>query len=201
MAPLLGEREEVPANKQNMISTRDNSEYKWQQARGVIGALEVPSVPVLEFDAEYTPRYVPRKEVLFDAALEVWHEEKLKAEFIKACKNVPPASFCCGLLPDQDQWMKNIIKSLNKGFIKATNQRFRAERKDVYLDIFNWNWHNATGKSTTNILLIRFFESKRQSIMDTKSDISDLMRASALSRDGTPGITDPDEEKTEEKEG
>lgn len=165
MSNLLGEREDVPASKQNMISTRENSDYKWQQTRSVIGALEVPSEPDFNFEGDLNPRFVEGLESEFDEALDVWNKHKLRKEFIKACKNVPQASFCCGLLTDQDKWIRNIQKSLTKGWIKATNQRLRAELKTFYLDVFIWQWHNATGKSTTNILLIRFFETKRQSLM------------------------------------
>eukprot|EP00527_Entomoneis_sp_CCMP2396_P000947 CAMPEP_0198141634 /NCGR_PEP_ID=MMETSP1443-20131203/4612_1 /TAXON_ID=186043 /ORGANISM="Entomoneis sp., Strain CCMP2396" /LENGTH=185 /DNA_ID=CAMNT_0043804441 /DNA_START=322 /DNA_END=879 /DNA_ORIENTATION=- len=183
---ILGDREEVPPGKQNMISTRENSDYKWQQTRGVIGALEIPSVPDLVLEGEYTPRYVDRKEPVFEEALDLWHARKLRAEFLKACNNVPLASFCCGMLPDQDQWIKNIVKSLNKGWIKAINQKLKSERRDVYLDVYLWSWHNATGKSTTSILLVRFFESQRKSIM-----LGGLKESSQRSTE---------EEKDEEKE-
>uniref|UniRef100_A0A7S2Y4E9 Uncharacterized protein n=1 Tax=Entomoneis paludosa TaxID=265537 RepID=A0A7S2Y4E9_9STRA len=198
MGKVMGEREEVPSTKANMISTRDNSDYKWQQARGVIGALEVSSEPDLDLDGDLLPRYVDGMEQEFDAALEIWNEEKLRKEFVKACKNVPMATFCCGMLPDQDEWIKNIHKSLTKGWVKATNQRFRTEQKDFFLDIYIWNWHNATGKSITNILLIRFYESKRSSLM--KDGTGTIFGSKVIDPDAVKGLQDTTgpEETTED---
>lgn len=195
MGKILGEREEVPAAKQNMISTRDNSDYKWQNGNGrsVLGALEVPCEPDLDIRGELTARYVTGHEADFDNALEWWNENKLRKQFIKACESVPQASFCCGLLPDQDEWIKNIQKQLTKGWVKATNQKLRSERKEFFIDVYIWNWHNATGKSVTNIILVRFHESKRQSLI----------------KNGSSALFDPDsidkrsraeEEETEKKE-
>ncbi|KAL7571055.1 hypothetical protein ACA910_003771 [Epithemia clementina (nom. ined.)] len=164
MGKLLGETEDVPSAKKYMISTRDNSDYKWQD-RGVIGALEVPSEPDLELRGEYIPRHVRGHEELFDQALELWNQRKWRDGFIEACENVPKATFCCGLLPDDDQTIRDIQQKLTKGWIKALNQILRSERKDFLMDVFIWQWHNATGKSLTLILLIRFLESPRLSML------------------------------------
>mmetsp|Transcript_17255 Transcript_17255/g.47188 ORF Transcript_17255/g.47188 Transcript_17255/m.47188 type:complete len:201 (+) Transcript_17255:142-744(+) len=193
----MSPKESVPA-KGNVISTRDNSDYKWQQQRSVIGALEVPSEPDLDFSGELLPRYVKGSESAFDDALEIWNEQKLRKQFIKACKNVPPASFCCGMLTDKDAWIKNIQKSLTKGWVKATNQKFRSEQKLFMLDVFIWNWHNATGKSKTSILLIRFHESKRQSLL--KNGSSAVLSSVVLDEKAIAGVTDQEDPSASEGE-
>jgi hypothetical protein len=158
---LLGmsmESEKVPKGKQYMISTRENSEYKWQNERGIIGALEVPSQPGLNLQEEYIQRTIEGKKEAFAAALRVWEDWKLRDEFIRACENVPKETCCCGLVPDDDSTMKSMIPALNKGWMKAVNERLSKDGKDFHLDSFVWNWHNAVGKSETNVLMIRFYE-------------------------------------------
>ena len=170
MGKLLGESEDVPPGKKFMISTRENSDYKWQD-KGVVGALEIPSEPDLQLRGEYIPRHVKGKEELFEQALEFWNERKWREGFISACENVPKATFCCGLLPDDDQTIKDIRKKLTKGWVKAMNQILRAERKDFVMDVHTWSWHNATGKSLTLILLVRFLESPRRSIIHERESL------------------------------
>ena len=154
------EQEEVPEGKKYMISTRENSEYKWQNDPHVIGALEVPSQPDLKVHDHYSSRCVNGKEEAFDDAMEVWEDWKLKEEFVKACDNVPVATCCCGLIQNDDKTIKNLVPSLNNGWIKATNQKLAGENMGFKLDVFIWTWHNAVGKAETNILLIRFFKTK-----------------------------------------
>jgi hypothetical protein len=48
------EQEPVPLGKQYMISTRENSDYKWQNMPDVIGCLEIPCVPDFQPHGEYT---------------------------------------------------------------------------------------------------------------------------------------------------
>ena len=149
------EQEEVPPGKKYMISTRNNSEYKWH-ARDVVGALEVSSEPELKLRLPLTERVV--KKELFERYLKVWKDWKLRDEFIQACENAPKETCCCGLVSDNDATIKKLVEALNDGWIKATNEKLVRHHKNFKLDAYNWNWHNATGKAETNILLIRFFE-------------------------------------------
>ena len=202
MGKLLGESEDVPAGKKYMISTRENSDYKWQD-KGVVGALEIPSEPDLELRGEYTPRHVQGKEELFDQALEFWNERKWREGFIEACENVPKATFCCGLLPDDDQTIKDMQSKLKKGWIKAMNQILRAERKDFTMDVYVWQWHNATGKSLTLILLIRFLESPRRSMLNEEESVELLALSKAVEkaeRAENKSVPDTDGTGEEEKE-
>ena len=57
--------EQKPSKKTFLVNSRDNSDYKWQRARGVVGALEVVSVPVFKYKDDMTPRYVPGREAVF----------------------------------------------------------------------------------------------------------------------------------------
>jgi pentatricopeptide repeat protein len=86
------EQEPVPANKRYMISTRENSEYKWQNDSTLLGALEVPSDPYFRLDGEYNSRPVAGKEGSFDKALEVWEQMNLRQEFQKAAESGPKST-------------------------------------------------------------------------------------------------------------
>ena len=158
--PIFGmkfEQEKVPKDKKFMISTRDNSGYKWH-AKQVVGALEVPSEPDLQLRLAYTQRTVDGKEELFQSYVKTWDRWGLREEFIQACENLPPETCCCGFVTDNDETIKRIAGSLNQGWIKSTNESLAKRGKKFRLDTFLWTWHNAVGKAETNILLIRFFE-------------------------------------------
>jgi len=152
------ETENVPQEKKFHISTRLNSDYKWKTSSNIIGCLEVPSEPELLLEAEYIKRPVRLSQDAYDYCIEVWDEWNLKAEFLKACESVPKVTCCCGLIPNDDETIKDIVSHLNKGWIRSINQRLLRENKGFKLDLYIWNWHNATGKAETNILLIRFYE-------------------------------------------
>lgn len=152
------ESENVPKNKKYMISTRGNSAYKWQTDPSIIGALEVPSEPRLNLHDEYTAWGVEGKQDVFEEALHVWMERNLRDDFIRACENVPIETCCCGLLSDDDSTMKVLVPAVNNGWIKATNIKLAQSGHTFAIDTFIWTWHNATGKSETNILLVRFFQ-------------------------------------------
>jgi hypothetical protein len=146
------------------ISTRDNSDYIWQAGVDVYGALEVSSVLEFDFRAPLVARYVPDREPEFDRFLQVWEELKLKDEFVQACANIPLRTSCFGMVRNDDRTIKEMCKNLSIGWIKTTNQRLKARRELLRLDAFVWSWHNATGKAKTNIMLIRFLNSRRRSM-------------------------------------
>lgn len=152
------QEEGVPASKKYMISTRDNSGYKWQHDPHILGALEVPCDPVLHLTGEYTTRHVVDRVEAFDKAIEVWEEMGLREEFIKAAQSVPSQTCCCGWIPDDDGTIKGLVPALNRHWVKEVNKKLMHDGKGFRIDVFLWQWHNATGKSETNIILIRFFE-------------------------------------------
>jgi hypothetical protein len=62
------------------------------------------------------------------------------------------------LIPDDDATIKDLIPALNRGWIKSVNKHLSEGKAGFKLDVFLWQWNNVSGKSETNILLIRFFE-------------------------------------------
>jgi hypothetical protein len=86
------EQEAVPANKKYMISTRENSEYKWQTDPAIVGGLEVPSDPYFRLDGEYNSRPVPGKQHEFDRALQIWESMGLRQEFQKSAEAGPKST-------------------------------------------------------------------------------------------------------------
>jgi hypothetical protein len=152
------EQEEVPKGKKYMISTRGNSEYKWQDSPHVIGALEVDSEMGFQPGNPLKSRSVLSREEDFDKTQEVWDEMKLRDEFIKACEGGPKSTCCCGLIPDDDSTIKDLGPVLTRGWIKSVNKRLAKREEKFKIDVFVWNWHNPTGKAETNILLIRFLD-------------------------------------------
>lgn len=173
MPPVYGlefEQEEVPQGKKYMISTRDNSEYRWQDDPKVFGAFEIHSEPSFEPQENFVSRFVQDREDEFDEAQDVFEEMALQAEFVKACENIPQKTCCCGLIPDDDGTIKEVSQVLNRGWVKSVNKRLLSREEDFKIDIFVWNWHNATGKAETNILLIRFLErTKKRSASTLRS--------------------------------
>jgi hypothetical protein len=150
------EMEEVPANKKFRFSNRDNSGYKWQRAHGVVGALEVQSDPSFSIRATMRPRKVVGSEKVFQDAVACWEELELRESFIQACDNLPKESCCCGLLTDDDMTIKEWIPMLNETWVKSTNKKLM--ERAFKIECFLWNWQNASGKTETNIFLIRFYE-------------------------------------------
>mmetsp|Transcript_7596 Transcript_7596/g.14042 ORF Transcript_7596/g.14042 Transcript_7596/m.14042 type:complete len:236 (-) Transcript_7596:148-855(-) len=140
----------------SIFANRNNSDFKWQRAKYVVGALEVKSEPVFEPRDDMLPRYKEGVEKTFEDALQAWEDLNLKQSFIKACDGLPAEVCCCGMVNDEDASIKQYVKLLNEGWVKAANKALSP--RGLKIDIFLWNWQNASGKSETNILLIRFFE-------------------------------------------
>ena len=78
--------------------------------------------------------------------------------FMKACADAPKVTCCCGYLLRDDDTIKEMVPALNEGWVRSINQRLLRENMGFKIDCYVWNWHNATGKAETNILLIRFHE-------------------------------------------
>jgi hypothetical protein len=154
--------EQVPDSKRHMISTRENSYYKWQ-ASNVVGALEIPSEPDLDYRLEYEKRPVSGQDKRFETFMTDWDELKLGDEFIKACEGIPLEVCCCGLMTHTDNTIKSMASLLNEGWMTKTNERLLKEGKEFQMDAFIWSCNNATGKAETLILLIRFFDISAES--------------------------------------
>ena len=162
------EIEEVPASKIFRFSTRDNSDYKWQRARGVVGALEVKSEPSFSTRATMQPRKVVGKEQVFQDAMKCWDEFKLRDSFIEACDKLPKGPYCCGLLTDDDATIRKWIPKLNKTWVKSTNKKLM--ERGFKIECFHWNWQNVSGKAETNIFLIRFYETSSYGLRKASQD-------------------------------
>ena len=152
------EQEEVPKDKKYMISTRLNSVYRWQDGPNVIGALEVHSEPDFQPREHLESQSVPGRQDDLDKTQKVWDEMKLRDEFVAACEGIPKSTCCCGLIPDDDSTMKEVARVLTRGWIKSVNKRLAKREENFQIDIFVWQWHNATGKAETKILLLRFLD-------------------------------------------
>mmetsp|Transcript_34007 Transcript_34007/g.74577 ORF Transcript_34007/g.74577 Transcript_34007/m.74577 type:complete len:180 (-) Transcript_34007:97-636(-) len=153
----------VPKEKRWHASTRENSQDKWKidrkdtYQRGTVGALEVESEPSLDFCEPYKPLLGSEVDAaLWDRAQAAWKTEGLRKELIEASRAVPVNTCCCGLIPDEDQLIKDMVPYLNKHFVPRANEQLKKHGFEI--DAFLWWWHNLQGKSETTIVLIRFFE-------------------------------------------
>jgi hypothetical protein len=160
--------EQVPTSKKFRFSTRENSDYKWKRARGVVGALEVKSEPVFSTRATMLTRKVVGKEQIFQEAMNCWDELKLRESFIQACDELPKGPSCCGLLTDDDTTIKKWIPKLNETWVKSINKKLMEQ--GFKLECFHWNWQNVSGKAETNIFLIRFYETSSYGLRKATQD-------------------------------
>lgn len=138
------------------FSNRDTEAFKWQRARGVVGALEVKSEPNFKYREELIPHSVKGREKVFEDAHKAWEDLNLRQEFVEACDSLPRERCCCGLLRDHEGTKKEFVNLLNENWMKTANKKLLG--KGLKIDCFLWNWQNASGKAETNILLIRFIE-------------------------------------------
>jgi len=150
----------VPKDKKWHASTRANSQDKWKldAKRGdPVGALEVQSEPSLDFREPLSPLVGGQDDAdLWRRAQEAWKAEGLRTKLVEASKGVPVESCCCGLVPDDEKRIKDMVPYLNRHFVPVANEALREHGFEV--DAFLWWWHNLQGKSETTIVLIRFFE-------------------------------------------
>jgi len=148
--------------KESFFVQKGSTELKWQRAKMVVGALEVKSEPFFQPKEDMKPLYKKgEKQELaktkFEDALQAWEDLKLRQKFIIACGDLPDTVCCCGLSQgDSSSTVKQYVTLLNDGWIRYANKKLVS--RGFKIDAFHWNWQNNTGKSETNILLIRFFE-------------------------------------------
>ena len=114
--------DEDDRNEYAVFANRENSSYKWQRARNVVGALEVVSEPVLRPSA-MEPRYYKGREVLFKEAMKVWEDENLQKEFVSAFDSLPVETCCCGFMRDQDGSKKEFVRLLNDKWARRANRK------------------------------------------------------------------------------
>jgi hypothetical protein len=164
------------------LANRDNSDFKWQRARNVVGVLEIVSEPVLKPRDPYIKRDFKGHEDMFKDALVAWEKEKLRAELITALEALPQETCCCGFFRDEEETKKELVKLLNDKWAKHANKKLIKQGYVMggnhrmidcislsclmisplfygrfKIDFFLWNWPNASGKAETNIILIRFY--------------------------------------------
>ena len=149
---------DLDASVNHIFATKENSAMKWQRARCVVGALEVHSEPFLRFREDLIPHAVKGQDVAFQEALQAWEDLKLRNDFIKACEKLPAEECCCGFMNDHDATKRRFVKLLNEEWCKQVNKKLLKNNRGVKVDVFLWHWQNASGKSETNIIMIRFFE-------------------------------------------
>ena len=150
--------EKVPPNKAFRPSTRDNSNYKWQE-HGVVGALEIPSEPMLDLQAPYRPiNSKAAREEAFEEALQLWEEKEFRTSFLEGAATVPVEMACCGLLTDNAKTMEAIALQMNRTWVREANRQLK--HNGFRVDCFIFSWSNLSGGSNTNILLIRFHQVK-----------------------------------------
>ena len=150
------ETEDVPADKRMHQSTRGNSMYKWMKGN-VVGALEVASEPELDYREDLVPHSGNmEQQEAFERAQDAWDSLKLHASFVAACEAIPPETCFCGLIADEEETKKTLVRELNKSWAEDTNKKLAPY--NIKLDVFLWVWHNISGKSESRVILIRFHD-------------------------------------------
>jgi len=140
--------------------TKARSSLKWQRALMVVGALEIKSDPFLQPKEDMKPHYKNDQGATaskFEDALQAWEDLNLRKSFTKACADLPDFVCCCGLSQsDNASMIKQYAILLNDGWVKHANSKIKT--RGFKIDAFLWNWQNSSGKTSANVLLIRFFE-------------------------------------------
>eukprot|EP00529_Nitzschia_sp_RCC80_P026915 CAMPEP_0113464668 /NCGR_PEP_ID=MMETSP0014_2-20120614/13322_1 /TAXON_ID=2857 /ORGANISM="Nitzschia sp." /LENGTH=281 /DNA_ID=CAMNT_0000356761 /DNA_START=93 /DNA_END=938 /DNA_ORIENTATION=- /assembly_acc=CAM_ASM_000159 len=187
---------ERSADRDPFFSNRDTVDFKWQRSsKNIVGALEVDSEPVFNPRRELQPRYKSGCEDKFHDALQAWQDLKLKQSFRQACdEELQTELCCCGFLEDPEATKKQYVKQLNDGWMKTCANK-KLGTRGFKADAFLWTWQNASGKSETNIVLIRFhilstFAFRRASGQGSL-DLDDMLS----SDDGDDDDDDDDNEK------
>lgn len=135
-------------------SNRESSQHKWQHDPSIVGALEVPSDPYLEYRSNYHELPAQLSEQEFSECIHLWNSLKLKKSFIQACDGIPPSTACCGMVPDQNKTIHNTVAMLKPGWERHANKVLKKE--GIKISCFVLTWQNAGGRAQTSVLLIRF---------------------------------------------
>lgn len=155
------ETEDVPEEKRMHQSSRENSNYKWLKGN-VIGALEVASEPELDYNEELVAHAGKTEDRdAWVRAEGAWETLKLHASFISACNDIGKETCFCGLVTDEEETKKTLVKELNKTWAKEANEKLASF--DTKVDLFLWHWSNISGKSESKVILIRFHDTTKSS--------------------------------------
>ena len=71
-----------------------------------------------------------------------------------------PVESLCFSLRDDVKMTCDLVPYLNEHWDPTVNNKFR--KKGLFVDAFLWSWSNISGKATTDILLIRFYEASKR---------------------------------------
>uniref|UniRef100_A0A7S1ULT0 Uncharacterized protein n=1 Tax=Grammatophora oceanica TaxID=210454 RepID=A0A7S1ULT0_9STRA len=161
--PKFLKQETVPEDKHNHMSTRGNSDYKWQKT-GVVGAFEVVTEPDLNVKLPLTPletKDLSTTEERWNKAKELWKSLKLRESFVQACEGVPVETTCCGLITDDAETLNKLLPHLNEHWAPKVNEILKDD--NFKIDAYLWHWSNISGASEQRVLLIRFYDVSRAS--------------------------------------
>eukprot|EP00567_Pseudictyota_dubia_P018841 CAMPEP_0197433820 /NCGR_PEP_ID=MMETSP1175-20131217/1631_1 /TAXON_ID=1003142 /ORGANISM="Triceratium dubium, Strain CCMP147" /LENGTH=305 /DNA_ID=CAMNT_0042962321 /DNA_START=403 /DNA_END=1320 /DNA_ORIENTATION=+ len=157
-----------------MFSTRDNSMYKWQNKKGIVGCLEVQSEPMFDYEERLKPlmgivQNSEEKEeeymLSFGKAVAAWDNLDMRQSFVAACRSMPVSTLCCGLMRDEDKTVRDLVPHLNQVWSEHASERM--ESAGFSVDCFLWSWRNLQGKSETLVLLVRFFDLAKVNASDS----------------------------------
>jgi hypothetical protein len=149
--------------------------------------LEVKSEPHLDIREELQPHLVKGREKVLHLAVKAWEDLKLRQDFIKAVKQLPTETCCCGFMSDDDATKRNYVELLNNDWCKRASKKLNQAGHAFKVDTFLWNWQNASGKSESNIIMIRFFELSLNRFKRARSDGSLDVELIDLEDDELPG--------------
>jgi hypothetical protein len=124
---VLKPKDDEKANEYVTFANRGNSYYKWQRARNVVGVLEFVSEPYLKPNDPMSIHHYEGREKMFEKALELWKKENLKKEAVAAIESAPVETCCCGFVRDDERTKKEVVKQLNKNWVKRANKKLGVE--------------------------------------------------------------------------
>ena len=124
----------------------------------MIGALEVKSQPVINFESDLRKKKVIGREKHFKNALQVWEEKNLRQQFVETASSVPASTCLCGLVQDDEKTVRHVMPVLNQWADTVNKEELRDT--GFRIDCFLWTWNNASGKAKSNIVLVRFHKQK-----------------------------------------
>ncbi|CAJ1961763.1 unnamed protein product [Cylindrotheca closterium] len=146
--------EKSQRERHHRFSTRLNSDFKWKLDKSVVGALEVKSLPYFDPTARMKESDVIGMEQEFAECSKFWKELHLRRSFIEAVQSIPPETTCCGLMREDNATVKKLVPLLNEGWVNGINEQIKD--RGYRISCFVWSWSNATGKTNSVVLMIRF---------------------------------------------
>jgi len=172
-----------PYAQASFFLAKGSSDMQWQRKIMVVGALAVKSNPFLQPKEDMKPLYKNDNgltKLKFEDALQAWEDLNLRKSFTRACTDLPDFVCCCGLSQsDNASMIKQNVTLLNDGWVKHANSKIKT--RGFKIDAFLWDCQSSSGKTSVNILLIRFFELStyklRRASQEGSLDVDDMLRA------------------------